>query len=102
MKDIQTLVDRINEELDDAKTYVVLASEQKDRHRSLAEVFFTLSQDELRHSMTLHNEVVKLIDEYRKTEGEPPADMLAIYDYLHKLAIAKQEKIKRLQQIYNG
>ena len=102
MKDIQTVVDRINEEIEDAETYVKLAMEQKDRHRSLAETFFQLSQEELRHSTALHNEVVKLIEEYRKSEGEPPADMLAIYDYLHKMAIEHTEKVKRLQNLYNS
>lgn len=101
MKIIQTVVDHINDELDDANAYVKLAIENKTKHRNLAETFFTLGQEELKHSMMLHNEVVKLIEDYRREHGEPPAEMMAVYDYLHKKSIDKAEKVKRYQQVYN-
>jgi len=44
----------------------------------------------------IHNQVVKMIDGYRKTVGEPPANMMAVYDYLHKKAIAEAKEVKLL------
>lgn len=48
----------------------------------------------------LHNEVVKIIDEFRKTKGEPPAQMMAVYDYLHKKHIEQAKEAKLLQAMY--
>ena len=48
----------------------------------------------------LHGQVVKIIDAYRKTNGEPPEKMLAIYDYLHEKAIDETKEVKILQQMY--
>lgn len=102
MKIIETLSDKINEELDDARSYAKLAIDEKSEHRGLAEALMSLSNDEMRHSMVLHNEVAKLIEEYRKANGEPPAEMMAVYKYLHGKSIEKAERVKRLQQMYNG
>ena len=97
---IEEASNNISDELGDAGKYAKLALEFKDQYRSLADTYFTLSNEEMRHQQLLHNEVVKLIDEYRRTKGEPPAAMLAVYDYLHKQAIDKAEKVRRYQAMY--
>ena len=97
---IRTLSDKINEELHDACEYAKLALEYKDQYRGLADTFYTLSNEEMRHQFILHGEVVKLIDEHRRTKGEPPEAMQAVYDYLHEQAIDKAEKVKRYQAMY--
>ena len=91
---------KITEELEDACEYAKMALEYRDQYRSLADTFFTLSNEEMRHQSMLHNEVVKLIDDYRRTSGEPPVEMMAVYDYLHKKAIDKAEKVRRYQALY--
>ena len=73
-------------------------------HGAMQQLLFpevlTLSQDEMRHSLMLHQEVVRVIEEYRKAHGDPPPAMQALYDYLHELSIEKSETVKRYQAMY--
>ena len=100
MKIIEKLSEYIEDEIDDSCKYAKMALEWKDKKRGLADVFFTLSQEEMRHMTMLHGEVVKLIEEYRREKGEPPVEMLAVYDYLHKKQIEHAEEAKRYQSMY--
>ena len=100
MKLIECLEEYMEEELHDSKKYAKEAIKHKEDYPSLGETFFMLSGEELRHMQYLHNEVVKLIDAYRQQEGEPPADMLAIYNYLHNKQIEKVTEIKMLHNMY--
>lgn len=74
----------------------------KAEYPSLAQVFYNLSAQEDSHQAALHAEVVKLIEQHRRTKGEPPAAMLAVYDYLHKQAIEKLADARRYQDIYKN
>ena len=90
----------IEDEIGDATKYAKLALEWKDKKKELADVFFMLSNEEMKHMQALHNEVVKLIEESRKTNGEPPASMMAVYDYLHKKQIDHAAEAKSYQAMY--
>jgi rubrerythrin len=100
MKLIAKLVDRIEDEIDDVKFYAKLASEVKDTHPSLAHVLYTISVQEDAHHAALHAEVVKIIEQYRKEHGEPPAAMMAVYEYEHRKMIEKMAEARRYQEIY--
>ena len=94
MKIIKTLSKHINDDIEDALHYAKLALKYKDENKALATAFYTLSTEELKHATMLHGEAVKIIEEYRKTNGEPPAAMLAVYNYLHEEQIEKTQKVK--------
>lgn len=100
MKIIETLSKKIEEELCDAKAYVKMAIEYKDEYPELSRDFYSLSLQEMEHKNTLHNEVTDIIRRYRETNGEPPADMMAVYEYLHKGQIEKALEVKMLQSMY--
>lgn len=59
-----------------------------------------LSSEEMRHMQMLHNQVTKIIENYRKNNGEPPVEMTAVYDYLHEKFIEEAKEVKMLQQMY--
>ena len=100
MKIIEKLCDYIDEEIGDACKYAKMALEVKGEHPSLADTFYRLSQEEMGHMQSLHNEVEKLIMDYRKANGEPPVEMKAVYDYLHQRSIDKAKDVKILQQMF--
>ena len=103
MIEIKELSDNICDELGDAKKYARLALMYKDKNRSLAETYYNLSLEEMRHaSNVLHEEGVKLIEQYRRENGEPPAPMQAVYDHDHEIEIEKAAEVKMLQAMYKG
>ena len=100
MKLIERLSDKISEEIDDAKEYAGMALEVRDNYPDLAQTLHELSKEEMDHMARLHTAVAKIIEKYRETKGEPPAPMLAVYDYLHKKQIAKAAEVKNLQSMF--
>ena len=102
MKIIKELNEMIEDEVKGAEHYAKLAVMHKADNPVLAKTFYDISTDEMRHVDLLHSEVVKLIEEHRKTKGEPPVSMLAVYDYLHERQIEKAKEVKVYQNQYKG
>ena len=102
MKLIKILSDKIKDELCDAREYVTMALEYKDENPELSRTLYNISIQEMEHMNLLHNEITVIIQKYRAQNGEPPADMLAVYDYLHKEQIEKSLEVKMLQSMYKG
>jgi Mn-containing catalase len=100
MKLIKELTERIEEEIDGAEEYVKEAIKLKHEHPSLAKTLYDISNQEMSHIDMLHAEVVKLIEEHRRMHGEPPAPMMAVYQYLHERHIDKTNNIRMLQNEY--
>lgn len=96
MKIITQLVDLIDEELDGAKHYIKMARREHDTHPQLSAAFAELAEAEMGHVKILHTEAARIIENYRETNGEPPADMLAIYNYEHDKQIDRATKIKQM------
>ena len=102
MKIIEWLSDRIEDEICDAKTYIEAALMKKEKYSHLADTLAKISEEEMHHMAMLHNEVVDIIDDYRKKEGEPPAEMTAVYEYLHRKQIEKSAEVKAMQTQYRS
>lgn len=102
MKIIKCLSEKIEDELQDAQDYIDLAMKWKTDEPETADLFYELSVEEMGHMEKLHKEVVDLIEDYRKENGEPPKDMMTLYDYLHEKHIATATRIKIKQGMYKG
>lgn len=102
MKVIGKLSEKISEEIEDARCYVRMAIEEKDERPELARILYTISMQEMEHMNMLHNAVVKIIERYREENGDPPENMMAVYNYLHKQQIDKAAEVKAMQSMFDG
>lgn len=99
---IKHISEMIDEQLECAEDHTKHAVKYKDEHMGISKVLNDIATDEMRHVNMLHEEVVKAIETHRKTAGEPPASMLAVYDYLHNKQIEKANRVKNYLSQYRG
>lgn len=99
MEIIKQLVEKIDDELKDAKKYIKLACKMKEKDRVLADTYFNLSLEEMKHMTMLHEQVVRIIDDFKRS-NEVPQAMQVLYDYMHERQIKWASKIKSRQDNY--
>lgn len=102
MKIIKCISEKIEEELHDADAYIELAMRWKSDEPDTADLFYELSVEEMGHVDKLHEEAKELIEDYRKEHGEPPKEMMVLYEYLHEKHISEAMQIRVKQGIYKG
>ena len=102
MKIIKCLSELIEEELEGSENYIDLAQKWKNEEPDTADLFYELSTEEMGHVDKLHEEVQELIEEYRKEHGEPPKEMMVLYEYLHEKHIGHATQIKIKQGMYKA
>ena len=100
MKLIKWLSEEIEDELEGAECYAKKALDLREEYPDLANTLYTLSLEEMRHVGMLHDEVVRLINDFRKEHGDPPESMQAVYDYLHEKQIEEAQEVKTYQTMF--
>ena len=100
MKIIEKLSEMIEDEITDAEHYARCAINNKTDRPKLADLFYRLSQEEMNHMSLLHDAVTEIIADYRREKGEPPKEMLAVYNYLHQKQIDRAIDVKGIQGMY--
>lgn len=100
MKIIKDLVSMINDELEGAEDYAKAAVEHKESEPAIASTFYEIATQEMHHVNLLHDRVAETIRKHRDHHGEPPAPMMAVYEYLHGKHIDKAAEVKRYLEMY--
>ena len=100
MKIIKKLSCFIDEEIGDAEKYARLALEYKDEDPALAQTFYTLSIDEMKHMTMLHESVVKLISQVQEEDDPRIEGMRMAYEVLHEKAIDDATKVRVMQNMF--
>lgn len=97
---IKDLIEEIYEELDGARGYAENALKLKDKDKSLSEMYISMAKEELGHMNRLHDQIVRIISEYRIKNGEAPKGMEEIYEWQHQKIIQCSAEIKVLIESY--
>lgn len=97
MKEIEWLVDHIDEELEGAECYADKAIHAKDHHPDWANAYFQMSQQEMAHADVLHAHAVQLIKAY---SGEIPAGMEWVWNREHEKYINRTAHIRMKQEMF--
>ena len=98
---IQNISHDIKEKIHDADKDIRKAIDLKHEYPSLANDYYEFSIERMQEALDLHSEVVKIIEEYRKREGEPNETMRNLWEFEHKIIIEQSEDVKILQEHYN-
>lgn len=97
MEIIRRISEKIDEELLDAEKYIKCAYKVEEDFPQLANTYYELSLEEMKHVTMLHDAVVAIINEYKR-DHEVPEGMKVLYDYIHERQIKKASKIKSKQE----
>jgi Mn-containing catalase len=97
MEIIRRISEKIDEELHDAEKYIKCAYKVEDEYPQLADTYYQLSLEEMKHVTMLHDAVVRIINDY-KQRNEVPREMQILYDYLHDRQVRWASKIKAKQE----
>lgn len=97
---IKELIEKMDDELNGASSYIDMAHKYRDKDKVLADMFYMKSLEEFKHHDDLHTQVSRIIQAYRAKNGEPPKEMQAVYDWEHQKAIEKAKDIKLRQEMY--
>lgn len=100
MRVIRDISEMIENMIKSAEDYAHTAIEWKDEYPDASKALMSISENEMNNMNSLHSVVTKIIQDYRKMNGEPPAPMMAVYDYLHKKHIDNAARVKAMQAMY--
>lgn len=100
MEIIKKISHQIEKEIKLAHKYAKCALEFKTERSALADTYYKLADEKLKHVGLLHTQVVNIIEEYKKEHGDPPELMQSLYDMLHKQHIEDTLKVRNALALY--
>jgi len=100
MKKIEVMSDCIEKEIAEASDYAKCALDMKETDPAIADTYIKIAENHMANMGLLHDQVVSVINEYRKTNGEPPQHMMILYNILHKKHIENAAAVKGMLSLY--
>lgn len=96
---IQNISHDIKEKIHDADKDIRKAIDLKHEYPNLANDYYEFSVERMQEAMDLHSEVVKIIDEYKKSYT-PTETMNKLWEFEHKIIMEEADNVKILQEHY--
>ena len=100
MKILKGLIQKADDTLEEIEWYAEKAHHLKSEHKALADTYIKIAEMHVTIYNMLHERMVSLINE-EKTKGvQPPAAMLAIWEYEHEKLVKEFAEAKFLIEEY--
>ena len=100
MKILKDLIAKADDTLEEIEWYAEKAHNLRGEHKELADTFIKISETHITIYNMLHERMVALIAEQRKTGTPPPVGMLEIWNYEHEKLIKEFSEAKFLVEEY--
>lgn len=93
MKLIKEMICQMKDELSGAEEYAIMALEYQSQKLQLANLYHQMSQVELQHYASLHEQIMNIIEE-NQNKKDVPEEMILKWEEKHRKLIAKVAKIQ--------
>ncbi len=100
MKILKDLIAKADDTLEEIEWYAEKAHHLRVDHKELADTYIKVAEMHVTIYNMLHERMVALIGEQRKTGTPPPAGMLEIWNYEHEKLIKEFSEAKFLVEEY--
>ena len=100
MRILKDIISKAEDTMDEIEWYAEKAHLLKQDHRSVADVYIKIAEMHLTIYDMLHTQMVSLIDEFKKTGKQAPAEMQAIWDYEHEKLVKHYAELKYMIDDY--
>ena len=100
MKILKDLIEKADDTLEEVEWYAEKAHHLRAEHKELADTYIKIAEMHIGIYNMLHERMVSLIAEYRKSGDNPPASMLEIWNYEHEKLVKEFSEAKFLVEEY--
>lgn len=100
MKILKDLIEKSNDTFEEIEWYAEEAMRLKNEDKVLADTYIKISEMHIDIYKMLHDRMVEVIDEYKKSGSEVPDAMKVIWDYEHEKLMKKFARLKYLVEDY--
>jgi hypothetical protein len=100
MREIMEVAKYIRKELKFADEFAYEANKHKEQYPEMAQHYFRAANEHLSVADELHQGAVRLIETARRTEPEPPHEMMRMWGFEHEMMIDEKDCILRKLNMY--
>ena len=94
MRVIKKIIEHLDNTLDEANEYYTDYVMYKDEYPKVSMTALEMAKVHLDLYSKWHQVIVSLINDYKVTSGEPPKEMMTIWNYEHEKLIEHYEDLK--------
>lgn len=100
MKILKDLIEKANDTMEEIEWYGEKAHHLRTDHKALADTYIKIAEMHVSIYSMLHEKMVMLIDEQKRSGAHVPSEMQVIWDYEHERLIKEFSEAKFLVDEY--